>query len=65
MNKSFYLDKLSKLSPPDTFSISKFICAQINYKHNFSFSEKTPSKSQDNNEIDLQKVRKKTASRVY
>jgi len=53
MNKSFYLNKLSKLPSSDIFSIPKLICAEINFKHNFSFSEKTPSKNQDNNEKDL------------
>jgi len=53
MNKSFYLNKLNKLSSFEIFSIPKFRYAEINYKHNFSFSEKTPSKNQNNNERDL------------
>lgn len=37
MNKSFYLNKLNKLSSFEIFSIPKFRYAEINYKHNFNF----------------------------
>lgn len=63
MNKSFYLNKLNKLSSFEIFSIPKFRYAEINYKHNFSFSEKTPSKNQNNNERDLYKSASRNRSR--
>lgn len=60
MNKSFYLNKLNKLSSFEIFSIPKFRYAEINYKHNFSFSEKTHQKNRIITKETCRKVRPET-----
>ena len=60
MNKSFHLNKLNKLSSFEIFSIPKLRYAEINYKNNFSFSEKTHQKNRIITKETCRKVRPET-----